>query len=141
MKKSVLLVLSLIFILSGCGAKPRQMIYRLGKAYEYEKGGFSGIEDDKFIIYINDDGTFTYSEGWASSHLAANEKCRWEIEGDIITFTEDRDYGEDMVNRFKVESDGLVFIEEGSTNFIYTKVEDCDRFNLVTETDSIAAEE
>ncbi len=133
MKKSVLLVLVFAFILvmTGCKNNAEQGI--TGKAYIYEKGGFSGIKGDKFVIVINEDGTFNYSEGSASSHLAIAEKCSWSLENGILTLTEKQYNNDDLVNHFKVGKDSLIFQEENSTGFIYTKVKDGEKFNLDKE--------
>ncbi len=66
----------------------------------------------------------------ASSHLAIPEKCSWVLNDGILALTEKRYNDEPMVNYFRVEEDCLVYQAEGSDNFIYTKVEDGDKFFL-----------
>ena len=66
----------------------------------------------------------------ASSHLADPEKCSWTLKDGILALTEKRYNDVEMVNYFRVEGDSLVYQAEGSDNFIYTKVEDGDKFNL-----------
>lgn len=46
-----------------------------GKTYVYENGGFADIGE--FGITLNDDGTSSYYEGWASSYVGYGN---WEIE-------------------------------------------------------------
>ncbi len=135
MKKLISLVLILMLALLGCG-KPQEVRLYQGVGYLYEKGAFGGVEGDNFAIFINDDGSFTYTEGLLSSHLSDPALCKWERTGDILTLTEDTIYSEPRVNRFKIDNDGLTFIEEGSSNFIYVRVEDGDRFNLKANTDT-----
>ncbi len=51
----------------------------------------------------------------------------WTLEKEIVTLTEGEG-GYDLVFRFAVRSGELVFVRDGSSQFIYTKVEDGDRF-------------
>ena len=125
------LILILVMTLIGCNNNTTQTnTALLGEVYIYEKGGFGGFEGDNFVISIRNDGTWTYTEGMASSHLADPEKCSWTLEDGILALTEKRYNDVEMVNYFRVEGDSLVYQAEGSDNFIYTKVEDGDKFNL-----------
>ena len=89
------------------------------KVYQYEKEGFGS----DFVITLYHDGTFQYYEGGLSSYIGMGT---WKQEGDILTMYDER-Y---LKNLFRVEGNSLVFIEEGSTNFTYIKVEDDQRFYL-----------
>lgn len=79
-----------------------------------------------FAIHINDDGTFTYYEGILSSHIGMG---RWVLNDDILVLSEDSESTKcAFVNRFKVDGNDLVFLSEGSSNFLYVKVGDGERF-------------
>ena len=97
-----------------------------GKTYVYENEGIMG----SFTITLYNDGTFTYYEGMASSYLGFGS---WKQEGDIITMTDDGHGGLGLVNRFKLDGDDLIFVEDGSFNFIYVKVQDGERFHCTGE--------
>ncbi len=90
------------------------------KTYLYEKEGFGG----DFTITIQKDGHFSYYVGMLSSYIGSGS---WTLDGDILTLTDD---SLDFVNRFRVEGEELVFISEGSTNFMYLKVSDGERFTV-----------
>ncbi len=92
-----------------------------GKTYLYENDGILG----SFTITLYEDGTFTYYEGSASSYFGTGT---WKQDGDTITMTDDREAGLGLINRFKLDGDDLVFIEQGSYNFIYVKVKDGEKF-------------
>ena len=95
-----------------------------GKTYVYEKGGFAGIGD--FAIKLNDDGTFSYYEGWASSYVGYGS---WSVENGELVLYDDEDMGcYPFENRFKIDGGDLVFVEDGSTNFLYVTVADGERF-------------
>ncbi len=130
MKKLYTLCLALVlaFSMVGCADKNEKVATEeLEGSYVYEKGGFSGIELDYFVISINDDGTFTYTEGVASSHLADPKNCSWKLENGILTLTEI--VGENnLINHFKIEENCLIFQSKNSTGFIYTDVADGDKF-------------
>ncbi len=100
----------------------------VGKTFVYEKGGFSGVEGDNFEISINNDGTWTYTEGLASSHFALPEKCSWVLKDGILALTEKMYNDVEHTNYFKVDGACLIYQADGSANFIYTKVEDGDKF-------------
>ena len=93
-----------------------------GKTFVYEKDGFFGT----FAITLNEDGTFSYYEGAASSYIG---RGKWECQGDIITLTDDVSDSYPFVNRFQIAGDDLIFIEKESSNFLYIKVKDGERFH------------
>ena len=97
-----------------------------GKTYVYENEGFMG----SFTIRLYDDGTFTYYEGSASSYFGVGT---WKQNGDRITLTDDRQVGYELVNHFKLDGDTLVFIENNSSNFIYVKVKNGEKFHCTGE--------
>ena len=117
----ITLILVIILNFTGCKNQDRDTINIAGKIYTYEKEGIGG----EFKIYINDDGTFTYYEGMLSSYFGVGT---WEIENSVITLTDDDEMGYALVNRFMIEGDTLLFIEEGSDNFLYVKVKDGETF-------------
>lgn len=95
-----------------------------GKTYVYENGGFDGMGE--FAITLNDDGTFSYYEGWASSYVGYGN---WEIEnGELILSDDEYEGVRPFVNRFKIDGGDLVFVEDNSTNFLYVTVADGERF-------------
>ena len=84
--------------------------------YVYDGEGFGGA----FTISINEDGSFSYYEGILSSYIGHGE---WEIEHKILTISDGV-----SSNKFKMRGNELVFVEEGSTNFMFVKLKDGDRF-------------
>ncbi len=97
-----------------------------GKTFLYEKDGFYG----EFTITLHEDGTMSYYVGSASSYIGMGT---WLLEGNILTLTDNT--GLPYINVFRVEQDTLIFHEEDSTNFMYLKVENEDRF-FAMKTDS-----
>jgi len=93
-----------------------------GKTYLYENEGIGG----SFAITLYDDGTSFYYEGLASSYLGFGS---WKQDGDIVTVTDDGIGGYGLVNHFKIDGDDLVFVEQGSDNFVYVKVKDGEKFH------------
>lgn len=105
---------------AGCSFSPAPE--RLaGKIYCYEKDGFGGA----FSISFEEDGSFTYYEGLLSSYLGVG---RWSLDGDMLTLADDDVMGYPFVNHFTVRGDDLIFLAEDSTNFLYVKVGDGERF-------------
>lgn len=97
-----------------------------GRVYRYEKEGFGG----EFTIRLEADGSFKYYEGSLSSYLGVGS---WALEDGILTLRDDDQIGFPLVNRFEVAEDALIFREEGSSNFLYIKVRDGERFLPVAE--------
>ena len=97
-----------------------------GKTYVYENEGSMG----NFTINLYDDGTFTYYEGLASSYFGVGS---WQMDGSIVTLTDDEELGFPLINKFIMDGDDLVFTEQDSSNFIYVKVEEGERFHLTGE--------
>lgn len=104
---------------AGESAAPQDII--ADKTFVYEKEGAGG----EFAIQINGDGTFSYSEGLYSSYIGAGS---WSLDEDILVLSDDEEAGYPLVNRFKVQEDGLVFLSEDSSNFLYVDVADGDCF-------------
>ena len=84
-----------------------------------------------FVLFLNNDGTFSQSSGYAASNL---EWGTWKKEDGIVTLT-GKEYTtmkgtkRQNVYRFAEEDDGiLTFISEGSDKFGYVSVEDGDKF-------------
>lgn len=127
MKKLLACVLGTACLLglAACGrtggesAAPQDII--ADKTFVYEKEGAGG----EFAIQINGDGTFSYSEGLYSSYIGAGS---WSLDEDILVLSDDEEAGYPLVNRFKVQEDGLVFLSEDSSNFLYVDVADGDCF-------------
>lgn len=112
-----------IFGLAACGKLKSEDIRAMivDKTYIYEKEGAGG----NFTICINDDGTFLYSEGFWSSYLGIGY---WELDGDTLILSDDDKIGYPFVNYFKVKGSDLIFLSENSSNFLYIKVADGERF-------------
>jgi len=95
-----------------------------GKTYVYENEGVMG----SFTITLYENGSFTYSEGMASSYIGMGT---WIQDGDIITLTDREMAGDIRTNHFEIDGEDLVFLAEGSSNFIYVKVQRGQRFNCI----------
>ncbi len=94
-----------------------------GKTYVFEHDGFGG----EFTLSLRADGSMGYYEGWASSHIGDGT---WTQEGDMLTISEPNGRGGQRVNRFRVTQNALIFVAEGSDNFIYVQMNDGDRFRF-----------
>ena len=116
-----------LLCLQGCGAKEEEISVG-GKIYTYTGETPFEFESDAFIITINENGTFTYHTSLLSSYLGYGQ---WTLEGDVLTLTEDPDVCYPYVHYFKVDGDDLIFIEEGSDNFMHITVKDGERFTGV----------
>lgn len=104
-------------LLTGCAGSGTPA----GKTYKYEGAGFGG----DFTIELQENGRFEYDAGGFSSYIGMGN---WSISGDILTLTDDQI---DFVNHFRMERNCLVFQEDGSTNFMYVKVGDGEKFTAV----------
>ena len=131
--KKLSLVLALILCLSlftACG-KTYTAEDVAEKNYTYEKEGCGG----PFRIRIFKNGTFQYYEGFLSSYIGMGT---WALDENGILCIKDQEMGrftEDMTmemyvrtNYFKVDKDCLVWLGQGSDNFLYVDVADGDRF-------------
>ena len=95
-----------------------------GNQYVWEKKGFGG----DFIITLNDDRTYQYYAGFLSSYIGMGT---WINDNGIIVMSEDKEFcGNDSVFRFKLTEEGLIYIADGSSKFMYVDVADGDRFLL-----------
>ncbi len=120
----LVLVMSVMF-LQGCGEQASQQVDVAGRVYTYTGETFGGMDFDSFTISINEDGTYSYYESMLSSYIGFG---KWSVEGDILTLTEDDKIGYPFVYYFKIDGEDILYIEEGSSNFIYTDVKDGERF-------------
>ncbi len=122
MKKALICFLTavMLFTCVACASqvKPEDIA---GKTYRWEKDGFGG----KFTITLNEDGTMSYYVGMLSSYIGMGT---WNLEKDVLTLTDRPMAGIQYINRFRIEDGALVFIEEGSTDFMYVDVVAGDRF-------------
>jgi hypothetical protein len=124
MKKLISAALGLLFviILASCGSNSEKAEDQvIGKTFIYEGEGLLG---DDFTITFNEDYTFSYSEGTASSHLGYGT---WSVEGTVITLVEPGMDAE-MKNRFEINDNQITWLEEDSTNFIYVQLKDGEVF-------------
>ncbi len=94
-----------------------------GKTYVFEHDGFGG----EFTLSLRADGSMGYYEGGASSHIGNGT---WTQDGDMLTISEPNGRGGQRVNRFRVTQNALIFVAEGSDNFIYVQMNDGDRFRF-----------
>ena len=127
MKKRLFAIIVLVILaFTTFSACAEQNIDFAEKAYIYEQL----LGDEPFIIYIEADGTYTYSEG--SQNLISYGT--WSYRNGILTLHDDdkdnslSNIDNIIINKFTVESGYLAFIEEGSTNFKYLKISDGDKF-------------
>ena len=97
-----------------------------GKTYVYENEGILG----SFQITLFEDGTFTYYEGNASSYFGIGT---WKQDGSTITMTDNELAGYNLVNHFKLDGSDLIFVEQNSSNFIYVKVKNGEKFHRTGE--------
>ena len=113
---------AMALLFTGCsGAEQDSGI--AGKTYIYEKEGIGG----DFAIGIFEDGTFSYYEGMLSSYIGFGS---WTLDGDTLLLTEREQLeGQQRVNYFKIDGNDLVFLAENSSNFVYVKVADGERFS------------
>lgn len=100
--------------------------------YRYEGDGFGGA----FTITLRADGSFTYYEGGLSSYIGDG---KWSVSGAILTLEDETGVEPPIVNRFRMEGDDLIFLADGSTNFIYVKVADGSVFSKSIQTPVPAA--
>ena len=97
-----------------------------GMTYVYENEGILG----SFQITLFEDGTFTYYEGNASSYFGTGT---WKQDGSTITMTDNELAGYNLVNHFKLDGSDLIFVEQNSSNFIYVKVKNGEKFHSTGE--------
>ena len=88
--------------------------------YICEEPGFP----DMFTISLNEDGSFSYYEGAASSYIGAGD---WELSENRVTLR-DTGYGEEWDFFFTVQDGCLVFDKKASHRFIHTDPVDGIRF-------------
>lgn len=131
MKKHIAIPFSFLLVvlcITGCAEKEEVQDNKnsvAGKKYIYTGEPFSDIEDNyAFTITINDDGTYSYCESLLSSYLGLG---KWSVNDYVLTLSDDT--GVEIINYFLIDGEDLVFIEENSTNFIYVKVKDGERFH------------
>jgi len=124
----ILFFLLCTMILQGCGNSKNERTVA-GKTYTYTGESFSDMENDNFVITINEDGTFTYCESMLSSYIGIGE---WSVEDGILTLSDDEKMGYPLVNHFLIDGEDIVFVEKDSSNFIYIEVKDGERFTGTT---------
>lgn len=117
--KKAFLILACLALLGGCSRQVRPEDIA-GKTYHYEKEGFGG----NFTIRLEEDGTFTYYEGFLSSYIGTGT---WTLEGDTLCII-DEGAGKSWKNYFRADKETLTFRSEGSINFMYLTVADGEKF-------------
>lgn len=114
----------LVLLLVGCAGKDRSE-YVVGKTFVYENEGFLG----DFSISIKGDGSFTYSEGFASSYIGIG---RWTVGKNTLTLENEvpaENGSRTVKNIFEIEKGKLIWVAEGSDNFTYVEVKNGEAFN------------
>ena len=125
MKRVFIVLLTVMaLLLSACSGQDISAAVS-GKTFTWEKEGFGG----DFTITRNEDGSYRYYEGFLSSYIGSGD---WSVKNDMVVMTEKGGY--DTVFRFSVKDGDLIYRSDGSDRFIYTAVEDGDRFR---QTDSL----
>lgn len=112
------MVLVAALFLASCSSNDVQT----DSTYVYDGEGFGGA----FTITISDNGSFTFYEGFLSSYIGHG---KWQIKHKILTISDGT-----FTNNFEMRGKEIVFVEEGSTNFMYVKLKDGDKF---IKTDSV----
>jgi hypothetical protein len=136
MKKvlAITLLLTMVFGMMGCSGRNEITKDDIAdKAYVYEKDGFGG----DFTIEIKADGTFSYYEGFLSSHIGMGD---WSYSDGTLTlfekisrFNEAHEWEEVIRSySFSVEKDTLIFVDKGLElglgNFLYVTVKHGEKF-------------
>ncbi len=122
MKRIVICILALGMLAGfACTKKTDDALRKTvaGNTFVRENGGFGG----DFTITLREDGAYEYYEGFLSSYIGTGT---WTVEDGVVTMTEKGGY--DFVFRFTVQDGALVYRADGSDGFIYTDVQDGDRF-------------
>lgn len=121
MKRILSFVLIVVFALSVISCSEQKSEPSAVGHFVYEGEGFGG----DFTVTVNEDGSFSYYVGMLSSYIGLGS---WSLDGDVLRL-KDRENGNlKFENYFRVTKDGLEFIEDGSTNFMYLTVKDGARF-------------
>ncbi|MFR1517830.1 MAG: hypothetical protein ACLSVG_03495 [Clostridia bacterium] len=118
---ALVLCVIIILLLTGCSQSAEESNVA-GKTYIYESEGCGG----NFTITIKQDGSFVYYEGYLSSYIGMG---KWSVADTVLTLTDDETTGHPYKNRFKISGDDIIFIEDGSSNFLYVKVKDGQIFH------------
>lgn len=115
-----MLVFGIAIMLASCSkADVKETVS--GRTFKWEKEGFGG----DFTITLEKDGKFNYYEGYLSSYLGYGD---WSVEDDTVILKEnDREF------HFRVKDGELIFLSDESNKFIYTSVENGDRFIMTDQ--------
>ncbi len=119
MKRILVLLLACVMLAASACAKGVEPDALAGRTFKWEKDGFGG----DFTISLFEDGTYRYYEGYLSSYIGFGN---WTLKDGVLTLTETGGY--DFVFRFAVKDGALVYLADGSSRFLYTDVQDGDRF-------------
>lgn len=125
----IILILSLITVLAACQKSEQNdtNIYNTEqrctpRTFVYEGNGFGG---GVFAINIYNDGTFSYQQGSASNYFGTG---KWSIQGDVLCIEDNTVLGCPFINYFKIVGNALIFQAKDSTNFMYIRLSDGDKF-------------
>ena len=92
-----------------------------GKTFVYEKGGLGS----DFTITLNEDGSFTYYEGLASSYIGMGA---WVVDGNTLILADSGLTNKTRMYYFTISNNCLVFQQVRSNRFTYVEVAGGDRF-------------
>ena len=99
------------------------------RCYYYQANGQMDDDDNMIYFYINllPNGICEWYESPTSSYVGEDY---YSVEGDILTIRGVMPgTGEERTNRFRINGNEMVFIEEGSSNFNMIKLVDGERFS------------
>jgi|GEM_PF-1911210 len=131
MKKITSFALAILIALSalalvGCGEE------KDAEKAELKYGTYVRQNDDagNFSITINKDGTFSYYETAISSYIGMGN---YTVDDGVLTLKDDNIPTVSGITtqtyRFKISNDKLIYIADGSDNFMYKKLSDGAEFN------------
>lgn len=130
---SVVLILATVISFASCSAKKDYTPADSAGTYARTNEGFDGL--DKFTITLNEDGTYQYYETWVSSFYGIGN---YEIDGDTVKIVAELPGMDGTIRhtyKFKANGKTLVYVADGSDNFMYVKLPDGAVFERLEEKD------
>ncbi len=123
----VILIVLTTFMLVGCGedkeAEKAELKY--GSYVRQNDDNENGLAD-LFTITVNKDGTFSYYETFISSYVGNGN---YTVEDGVLILKDNIRGTKTYTYRFKIANDKLIYIADGSDNFMYKKLADGAEFN------------
>ena len=125
MKKIKIFLISLLIGVLLCACSEDKVTLTAGQ-YEYANNETAeSTLPIYFLITINEDGTYVYSESIASSSVTNGT---WTISDGKLVLKDELG-----TNYFNIEDGKLTFISDNSDNYTYVEVRDGEEFLLVEE--------